>query len=70
MYTHHEPVMIELQMRERLNAAEQPILLERLVFALIESLLKWLNSAGRGLIEQQQEHRLPPDAGFPEWVTK
>lgn len=70
MYTHHEPVIIELQMRERLNAAEQPILLERLVFALIELLLNRRNSPGRGLIDQQQEHRLSPDAGFPEWATK
>ena len=65
MYPYHETVLMELQMRDRLNAAAQPILLERLVYALIESLLTRLNSAGGGLIEQRREHRLSPDAGFP-----
>lgn len=64
MYPHHDPVLVELQMRERLVAAERLSLLERLVHALTESLRKRRLNAVRELIQQRQEHRLSPDAGF------
>ena len=55
MWAHHDPVIAKVQMDERLKHAQHPILVERLLIALIAFLFRLSDGAGTMSSKPHQE---------------